>query len=84
MKLTFDELEKMGYPSVTDYCRVLVASGTPEGILEIYRGDMLCLTVNNIPEAAKIMPTSSGWKVYAPTPSQRRKRAAAMAQDAFK
>jgi hypothetical protein len=75
VKLTFEELEKMGYPSVTDYCRVLVNSGTSEGTIEVYRGEMLCLTVTDIGEAAKIEPSSSGWRMYqAPEPRRPFKR----------
>lgn len=65
LKITWDELEKLGYPSVTDYCRVLVKKGKklPDRI-EIYRGEMLCMTVTDVAEAAKIMPTGSGFISY--------------------
>lgn len=64
-KITFEDLEKAGYASVTDYCRYLVKKekDIPDRI-EIYRGEMLCLSVNNVSLAATIEPTSSGWKKY--------------------
>lgn len=70
MKITFDELEKMGYESVTDYCRYLVdnwdvyCSFSKKDKIEVYRGEMLCLTVSSIEEGAKIEPTSRGWQKH--------------------
>lgn len=57
MKITFKDLEEANCPSVTDYCRMLVSENkkdySDEKIL-VYRDSMLCLTVNDIYEAAKI------------------------------
>lgn len=80
MKITFKDLEDLKCPSVTDYCRLLVKEndewcmgggpgklrGEPElpSTIEVYRGDMLCLTVTDVRKAATIMPTGIGWKVY--------------------
>ncbi len=64
MNITFDFLEEHKYSSVTDYCRDLVKTeGYPE-YLYVYRGEMLCLTVN-VKKAALIEPTSSVWQKYA-------------------
>lgn len=56
MKITFDWLEEHDYPSVTDYCRDLVKTRDFPETLEVYRGDMLCLTVTDIKAAAKLRP----------------------------
>lgn len=67
LKITWDELEKLGYASVTDYCRVLVkfkkGKKLPDRI-EIYRGEMLCMTVTDVSEAAKLEPTGTGFTKY--------------------
>lgn len=43
------QIEDMKGKSAYAYCRVLVAEGYPvEEKLEIYRGDMLCITVGSI------------------------------------
>lgn len=54
--ITFDSLEEQGYESVTDFCRYLVSTGGKfEGIkVQVWRGEMLCLTVSDIYEAAKL------------------------------
>lgn len=85
VKITFDDLERWGYPSVTDYCRHLVAYAPESGQdlkdkIEIYRGDMLCLTVTDIVEAAKIMPTDRGFKKYDPTKRGARRKASLQPQ----
>lgn len=99
LKITWDELEKMGYPSVTDYCRVLVKEkdlydmgGGPGKLkeitlpdrIEIYRGDMLCMTVTDVAEAAKLEPAPVGFRKYrlleVKTPFKRRQKPV----DAFK
>jgi hypothetical protein len=67
MKITFDWLEEHEFASVTDYCRALVKQD-PGSLLgdkiEVYRGDMLCLTVTDINVAAGLEPASSGWQKY--------------------
>lgn len=65
VKTTWDELESLGYASVTDYCRFLVKQGKklPDRI-EVYRGEMLCMTVTDVTEAAKLEPASVGFKKY--------------------
>lgn len=65
VKTDWDELEKLGYSSVTDYCRFLVKGKKPlPDRIEVYRGEMLCMTVTDVAEAAKIMPTGRGFKKY--------------------
>lgn len=65
MRITFDWLEAEGYPSVTDFCRDLVKDHQDEEItsIEVYRGDMLCLTVTDIRKAATLQPTDNGWRI---------------------
>ncbi len=78
LKITWDELETLGCPSVTDYCRVLVKdkkTPLPDRI-EVYRRDMLCLTVNDVKAASELQPLSTGgFGKYNPPPSKRIKRA---------
>lgn len=72
-KTTWDELESLGYASVTDYCRDLVKdpkTPLPDRI-EIYRGEMLCMTVTNVLEASKVQPSGIGFVPYNPPPSKR-------------
>lgn len=69
MKITFDDLERWGYDSVTDYCRHLVEYAPESGQdlkdkIEVYRGDMLCLTVQSIEEGAKLEPTGTRFAKY--------------------
>ena len=54
-KITWDELEGKGFSSITDYCRHLVKNekDLPQRI-EIYRDLMLCMTVTDVTEAAKL------------------------------
>lgn len=67
VRLTFEDLETMSYPSVTDYCRYLeehldiYASVTT---VEVYRGEMLCLTVKDIKKAATLQPVNCRWMKY--------------------
>ena len=49
MKITFEEMEGMNVPK---YCRKIMKETFPD-TLEIYRNDMLCLTVN-VAEAAEL------------------------------
>lgn len=74
LKITWDELEKLGYASVTDYCRVLVkfkkGKKLPDRI-EIYRGEMLCMTVTDVAEAAKLEPDAVGFRKYRPDKNQK-------------
>lgn len=65
LKITFYELEKMKHESVTDYCRALMNEGLdPKTSIEVYREDMLCLTVKSIEEGSKIMPNNCQWTKY--------------------
>lgn len=67
MKITFNELEDRGFDSVTDYCRELMKDPGPwlGDKIEVYRGEMLCLTVTDIPAAARLEPRSTGgFKLY--------------------
>jgi len=70
MKITFNWLEENDYASVTDYCRELVRfhKNDPDYLkneaIEVYRGDMLCLTVSDIEKAATIMPHNNRWAKY--------------------
>jgi hypothetical protein len=68
LKTTWQELEDAGYASVTDYCRFLVKQKRklPDRI-EIYRDEVMCMTVTNVKEAAKFEPKSDGWRKYAST-----------------
>lgn len=87
LKITWDELETMGYASVTDYCRYLVSEyelyqmgGGPGKLkevrlpdrIEIYRGEMLCMTVTDVVEAAKLEPADGGFVKYRPPQVKRR------------
>jgi hypothetical protein len=72
IRMTFEELENNGHSSVTDYCRELVENfgyqtGTLENTtIEVYRGEMKCLIVNDIKEAAMLEPAvdKAGWRKY--------------------
>lgn len=62
LKMDWKDLEKMGYDSVTDYCRYLVEAD-PEnlpGRIEMYRGEMLCLSVFDVKEASELEPRGRG------------------------
>lgn len=65
LKMDFKDLEEGGYTSITDYCRDIVKEGKdlPDRI-EVYKGEMLCLTVSDVGLAATLQPTSRGWKKY--------------------
>lgn len=56
MKITFDFLEEQGFEGVCDYCRFLIknANYPLDDKIEVYRGDMLCLTVTDIYAASKL------------------------------
>ena len=74
MRIDFKYLEDNSYASVTDYCRVLVKNKNYDKTLEVYRGEMLCLTVD-VEKAAKLEPTDTGWTLYrAPEVRRRGKR----------
>lgn len=81
IRLSFKDLEDEGYPSVTDYCRDLVKNfGYQEGTIdnckiEVYRGEMLCLTVTDIRKAATIQPDDNGWRKVHKHTLQRLERA---------
>lgn len=67
IQLSFDTLhDELGYASVTDYCRDLVKTrDNLDGVrIELFRGEMLCLTVNDIKYAATMQPTGRGWTKY--------------------
>ena len=69
LKVTFKGLEKMGFESVTDYCRALMKEPDPYGIfpetkVEVYRDNMLCLTVSSVAYGAGIEPTGRGFQKY--------------------
>lgn len=76
IKTTFDELEKLDCPSVTDYCRLLIKQSVlfADAKVEVYRGEMLCLTVNNVAEGTKLDVYEDGYygprfvKYVAPMP----------------
>lgn len=64
-QITFDWLEENKYPSVTDYCRYLVDNkDTLPDRIEVYRQGLLCLTVTDVKEAAKVMPKDCKWIKY--------------------
>lgn len=63
MQITFNDLAGMGYESVTDYCRQLIKDGVDDETLYVYRGDMLCLTVD-ILGASKLRISDYKWKSY--------------------
>lgn len=66
LRITFKELEDLGCSSITDYCRLLMNQSVrfADASVEVYRGDMLCLTVTNIAEGAKLEPTGVGFAKY--------------------
>lgn len=55
--ITFDDLSTMKHESVTDYCRALMKENEDKykkEAVEVYRDQMLCLTVNSVEEGAKL------------------------------
>ena len=69
IQLSFDTLHnELGYPSVTDYCRHLVKTRDDlDGVrIEVFRGEMKCLIVNDIYKAAELEPTGSDWRTVRP------------------
>jgi hypothetical protein len=67
-KIEAKDLEKAGYVSITDYCRYLV-DNHPEDLpsrIEIYRGEMLCITVPNVSVAAELEPAGVGFRQHRP------------------
>jgi len=66
VKTTFKELEELGCQSVTDYCRLMMNQSVlfANASVEVYRGDMLCLTVSSVKEGAKIQPGITEWDKY--------------------
>lgn len=69
-KITFDYLTENNYPSVTDYCRDLIKKDAFPDVVEVYRGDMLCLTAD-VRKAAKLAPTGTGWETYRENKNKR-------------
>lgn len=71
---TFDQLEKEGHSSVTDYCRWLMklnAERYENMAVEVYRGEMLCLITSSVKEGAEIEPNGTGWRKYVPRKIRR-------------
>lgn len=68
IEITFKDLEEQGYESVTDFCRYLISTGGKfeNTKIHVYRGDMLCLIVNDIEKASKLRPTTEGFKSWRP------------------
>lgn len=67
IETTFDMLERENYESVTDFCRYLISTGGRfENIqIHVYRGDMLCLKVNDIYKASQLYPRDrGGWQKH--------------------
>lgn len=87
IKITFKQLEDWNCASVTDYCRLLISENKRDysgDTVEVYRGDMLCLTVTDISTTAKLQPNGIEFVKYHPPLSKRIKRpnkAVALAQD---
>lgn len=73
IKTNWKWLEDNGYPSVTDFCRYAVGSGVYplNTSVEVYRGEMLCLTVSSLEYGAKYMPTGIGFEKYDKTKRRR-------------
>lgn len=68
IKISFKDLEDSNCQSVTDYCRLLVSENFVDldQTLEVYRGDMLCLIVNNIKQAAELYPEGATFRKWRP------------------
>lgn len=65
MKVSFDWLKENNYTGVTDFCRFLIKEGShPETVVEVYRGEMLCLVVKNIKKAAEVEVDGYTWRKY--------------------
>jgi hypothetical protein len=69
LKIQIKDMEECGYNSVTDYCRMLVKfhKNNPEDLpkgIELYRGDMLCMTIPNIAATATVEPGGTDWNKY--------------------
>jgi hypothetical protein len=70
MKIQVSELERMGYDSVTDYCRYLMevwdypCPWTPDEPIEVYRGEVLVLTGSSIRYCSTIEPNDVGFRKY--------------------
>lgn len=60
-KITFDDLDRLECLSVTDYCRALVELNDADHQLEVYRGDMKCLIIDDIRVAASVEPNITSW-----------------------
>jgi len=63
MKITFKDIGEEY--SVCDYCRDLIKTGGYPNTLEVYRGDMLCLTVD-VQKASKLRPWVYGFRKWHP------------------
>lgn len=73
LKLTFEEINQLGFEELTDYCRSLMEAGcySPSTRVELYRGDTLCLVAKRIDEAAKVKVDGIYFKKYRGTHSRR-------------
>ena len=63
----FQYLENNNYPSVTDYCRFLTAQDDEDWsdcVIHVSREGRVCLIVNDIYEASKMMPKDCRWIKY--------------------
>lgn len=58
VKTTWDEMESLGCEYAGAYCRLLMKQSVlfADARLEVYRGDMLCMTFSTIAENAKLRP----------------------------
>lgn len=62
------QMEDLPNESALDYCRKLITEGTRGNtILEVYRGPMLCLTINPISEGAKLTADGKIFRKYRPS-----------------
>lgn len=85
LKTTWDELKEKGFPSVTDYCRFLIKQGTElPNRIEVYRGDMLCMTVTDVSEVAKLEPNGVDFVKYTEGSGLKARRSLAKPRTAIK
>jgi len=75
MKLQFSDLGSMNVPK---YCRKIMKMDDYPKTLEIYRGDMLCLTVN-VDKASRLLLVENDrvgpvYKKYVPMSEEKKQR----------
>lgn len=65
---SFEALKEAEMESVTDFCRWLIEKDleVEDSLVEVYRGEMLCLIVNDIRAAAEVEPEGTRWRKYRP------------------